>query len=89
MTMRRTVKRIIDGDTFEVARKIGTTNRIRIAGYNAPEKHLLGGRRATNRLRGLIGGKTVTIRPVAKSYGRVVANVTSNRRDVARRLKRR
>lgn len=87
--MRRTVKKVIDGDTFEVARKIQGSNRIRIAGYNAPEKHQFGGRRATNRLRGLIGGKTVTIKPVAKSYGRVVANVTSNRRNVARRLKRR
>lgn len=75
MTIRRKVKRIIDGDTFIVGRKIGNTNRIRLAGINAPAKHQFGGKKAMNRLRGLIGGKIVTIVPVGRSYNRIVAKV--------------
>ena len=86
--MRRTVKKIIDGDTFVVNRKIGNTNRIRLARVNAPEKYQYGGKRATNKLRGLIGGKTVTIIPVGRSYGRIVANVRHRRRSINRRLKK-
>ena len=86
--MRRTVKKIIDGDTFVVNRKIGNTNRIRLARVNAPEKYQYGGKKATNRLRGLIGGKTVTIIPVGRSYGRIVAQVRHRRRSINRRLKR-
>lgn len=85
--MRRTVKRVIDGDTFVVNRKIGNSNIVRLAGVNAPEKHQFGGRRATNKLRGLIGGKPVTIVPKARSYGRVVADVRVNRRSVNRKLR--
>jgi len=84
---RRKVKQVVDGDTFVVGRKINGSNRIRIAGYSAPESNQFGGSRATNRLRGLIGGKTVTITPRAKSYGRVVADVRLNRRSVSKRLR--
>ena len=73
--MRRTVKKIIDGDTFVVNRRIGNTNRIRLAGVRAPEKHQSGGGKAANRLRRLIARKTVTIIPVGQSYGRVVSQV--------------
>lgn len=85
--MRRTVKRIIDGDTFEVNRRIGNTNRIRLAGVNAPKKSTPRGMRAMRRLRGLIGGKTVTIVPVGRSYGRIVGKVRNRRRSVNKRLK--
>ena len=37
--MKRTVKKIIDGDTFVVSRKIGNTNVVRLANVNAPEKY--------------------------------------------------
>lgn len=87
MVIRRKVKQVLDGDTFIVSRKIGNTNRIRLAGINAPEKYQFGGKKATNRLRSLIGGKTVTIVPVGKSYGRVVANVRNKRKSVNKRLK--
>lgn len=86
--MRRTVKKIIDCDTFIVCRKIGNTNIIRLAGVNAPEKYQKGGRQATNKLRRLIGRKTVTIKPVGRSYGRIVANVFSQRRNINKRLGR-
>ena len=65
--MKRTVKKVIDGDTFVVNRKIGNTNFVRLAGVNAPEKYQFGGREATNRLRGLIGGETVSIIPKGMS----------------------
>ena len=87
MGIRRKVKQVIDGDTFIVSRKIGGTNRIRLAGVNAPEKYQFGGTVATNKLKGLIGGKTVTIVPVGRSYGRLVADVRTNRKSVNRRLK--
>ncbi len=64
MVMVRKVKQVIDGDTFIVSRKIGNTNVVRLAGINTPEKYQFGGKKATNRLRELIGGKTVTIVPV-------------------------
>ena len=87
--MERKVKKVIDGDTFIVDRKVQGTNKIRLANYNAPESYQFGGRRATNRLRGMIGGKKVNISPKAKSYGRVVANVTHKGRSVSRRMGRR
>jgi len=86
--MRRTVKRVIDGDTFEVARKIGGTNRVRLANVNAPERNTKAGKKDTNRLRGLIGGKTVSVTPVGRSYGRVVAKVSHNRKSVNKRMRR-
>ena len=82
MTIRRTVKRIIDGDTFEVARKIQGTNRIRIAGFNAPDSNQKGYSEAKNRLRRLIGSKQVTIVPVGRSYNRLVAHVRRNRKKI-------
>ena len=87
MVIRRKVKQIIDGDTFIVSRKIGNTNVIRLAGINAPEKYQFGGRKATNRLKCLIGGKTVTIVPVGRSYNRLVANVRNKRRSVNKKLR--
>lgn len=86
--MRRTVKKIVDGDTFIVNRKVGNTNRVRIAGFNAPEKNRPGGSEATSRLRGLIGGKQVTLIPRARSYDRMVADVRVNRKLVSKRMRR-
>lgn len=86
--MKRKVKKVLDGDTFETYTKINGTNRVRLAGINAPEKHQFGGQKATNRLRGLIGGKTVTITPKGRSYNRIIADVRINRKSVAKKLKR-
>ena len=80
MTIRRKVKKVIDGDTFETCRKIQGTNRIRIAGKNAPEKYQFGGSRATQQLKRQIQGKIVTLQPVGRSYYRVVAKVRCKRR---------
>ena len=82
MVTRRKVKRVIDGDTFETHRKIQGTNRVRIAGMNAPERHQCGGSQATRRLKRQIQGKTVTLTPVGRSYDRVVARVRHKRKLV-------
>ena len=85
--MKRTVKKIIDGDTFVVNRKIGNTNVVRLANVNAPEKYQFGGRKATNVLRGLIGGQQVSITPVGKSYNRIVAQVRKGRKSINKRMR--
>lgn len=86
MGIRRTVRGVIDGDTFLVNRKIGGTNRIRLANVNAPEKWSRYGGAATNALRGLISGQRVSITPVGRSYDRIVAKVTQNRKNINRRM---
>ena len=87
--MKRKVKKVIDGDTFVVKRKIGNTDRVRISGYNAPEKNQRGGKTATNKLRKMISGKTVSLIPKAMSYGRVVADVRVNRKKVSKSMRER
>lgn len=82
MTIRRTVRRVIDGDTFIVNRQIRGTNRVRMANYNAPELYQYGGGTAKRSLSRRIQGKTVTLRPVGKSYGRVVSDVRYRRRKI-------
>jgi endonuclease YncB( thermonuclease family) len=53
------------------------------------KKNQYGGSQATNKLIAvLIGGKTVTINPKGMSYNRVVADVSVNRKNLAKRLKR-
>ena len=80
MTIRRTVKRVVDGDTFQTYRKVNGSNYVRIAEKNAPERHQFGGSQATSNLRRQIQGKTVTLQPVGRSYSRVVAKVRCDRR---------
>jgi endonuclease YncB( thermonuclease family) len=82
MVIYRKVKKVIDGDTFETYRRIQGSNRIRIAGKNAPESYQFGGSQATRDLKKKIQGKTVTLQPVGRSYNRIVAKVRCNRRLV-------
>ncbi len=82
MTIRRTVKQVLDGDTFQTYRKVNGSNYIRLAGVNAPEKYQLGERKATEKLKRQIQGKTVTLQPLGRSYSRVIARVRHNRRLV-------
>jgi endonuclease YncB( thermonuclease family) len=72
MTIKRKIKRVIDGDTFQTYRKIQGTNRIRLANVNAPEKGQKGYSVAKQRLN-KYKNKTVTITPKGRSYGRLVA----------------
>jgi endonuclease YncB( thermonuclease family) len=87
MTIQRKVKRVVDGDTFEVYRKVRGSKFIRLAGVNAPERRQKGGRQATLRLKRLVEGKTVTLTPRARSYNRIVGDVRCRRKSVNKRLK--
>jgi endonuclease YncB( thermonuclease family) len=77
-------KKIIDGDTFQLA----GGKRIRPEGYNAPEKGTKGSQRATQQLKRLIQGKTVGLSPVsAVDRGREVRRVTVRGRPLAKLMK--
>ncbi|MFH1802270.1 MAG: hypothetical protein ABH864_02340 [archaeon] len=77
--MRRRISNVIDGDTFVVGTKVNGSNYIRIAGRDSPEKGEPGYATAKRELERL-KGKTVTLQPVAGSYGRTVAKVRHNRK---------
>lgn len=87
-TYRRKVKKTVDGDTFEISKPIMGKRFVRLSGIDTPEKGQFGYSKAKNQLRGMVGGKTVTIRPVDVGR-RVIASVTANRRSVNRRMKSR
>jgi endonuclease YncB( thermonuclease family) len=74
------VKRIIDGDTFQL--KSG--EYVRIAGLDAPELRQRGGLAAKRRLQSKMhqGTRVGLSMPVAKSYGRVVRKVTINQKNI-------
>ena len=80
-SVRRKVQHVIDGDTFTVRNRVGGSQYIRVAGLNAPEKGERGYMSAKKKL-SKIKGKTITLAPKAKSYGRIVANVTYKRRRI-------
>ena len=79
---RGKVKRVIDGDTFQL--KGG--EYVRIAGLNAPEMKQRGGQSAKRRLESRLrpGTPVGLSNPLARSYGRVVRNVTVRRKSVNR-----
>ncbi|MCH7649378.1 MAG: hypothetical protein IIA83_12345 [Thaumarchaeota archaeon] len=80
-SVRRKVQSVIDGDTFKVRNRVGGSQYIRVAGLNAPEKGQRGYASAKQNLSKL-KGKTVTLRPKAKSYGRIVADVIYKRKRI-------
>lgn len=82
-SVRRTVKRAIDGDTFEVSHKVWDSRFIRIAGADCPERGERGYKSAKKRLSKLLKGQKVTLRPKGKSYGRTVAEVIFKRKNLA------
>jgi len=86
MAYKRTVKRVLDGDTVEVNRKIGNTRYVRLANVDAPERGTRGGTKATNVLRGIIGGQKISVTPVGRSYNRVVGQVRKGRKSVNKRM---
>ena len=88
-SLKRTVKRVVDGDTFEVDRAIEGSVFVRIANYDAPEKNQDGYDKATKLLCDLIEGKEVTIDPKSIDRGRIVAEVSYNGRNVVDLLKKR
>ena len=78
MTRKAKVTRVVDGDTFRTA-----SGRVRLANVYAPERGTKGGAKATQNLRDLVGGKTVTIDTLARDrYGREIANVKVGNKSV-------
>ena len=80
-SVRRKVQGIVDGDTFKVRKNVRGSQYIRVAGIDAPEKGQKGYMSAKRTL-GKLKGKTVTIRPKAKSYGRTVGEVIFRRKKL-------
>lgn len=77
---RRKVEKVIDGDTFKVRNKVNNSQYVRVAGLRCPEKGQPGYHSAKQNLARQIQGKTVTVKPKARSYGRTVADVIYKRR---------
>jgi len=78
---KRKIQKVIDGDTFKVSHRVLGSQHIRIADIDCPEKGQRGYLAAKNRLNRL-KGKTVTLKPVGKSYGRTVADVSYKRKKL-------
>lgn len=86
-----TVAWVTDGDTF----RLGSGERVRIAGIDAPETQpgnakcraeLVRGKAATRQAIALLKGRTVEIERVGRSYNRTVARVRLGGRDLAATL---
>jgi micrococcal nuclease len=74
-----TVKRIVDGDTFQVEDKFGNTQVIRLFSVDTPEKQQTFGMTAKQYTSDLIYKKEVEIQPIELGqYNRVVAIVKIN-----------
>lgn len=83
---KETVTRVIDGDTFLTKSR---KHPVRLANIDAREKGRKGGKKATEKLKGLIQGKKVEVRTVARdTYGRAVANVRAGRISVNKAMSR-
>lgn len=78
-SIRRKVQNVIDGDTFTVRNRVQGSQYIRVARLRAPERGQFGYASAKRKL-SVIEGKTVTLRPKGKSYGRTVADVIYKRK---------
>ena len=85
---RRKVQKVIDGDTFKIRNSVNRSQYVRIAGLNCPEKGQWGYSSAKQKLARNIQGKTVTIKPKARSYDRVVADVIYKRKRLRGKCRR-
>lgn len=83
-----TVTTVVDGDTFDVSPSWKwdneTGDRIRPAGYDAPEFPSYAGQAAKDKLVRLVGGKQVDVGNAYKiDRGRLVCDVFLNGRNLA------
>ena len=83
---RGRVKKVIDGDTIQLA----SGERVRIAGLHAPELKERGGKAAKSKLQQVVKkSKYVGLsKPLATSYGRSVRRVTVKTKDVSKLVSR-
>ena len=76
--VKATVVRVIDGDTFEVRIGQGSPVRVRVIGYDAPEKDEPFGDTATKFLKALLEGREVLLESDVQAldrYGRRLYHV--------------
>jgi endonuclease YncB( thermonuclease family) len=86
MVRKETVTKIIDGDTIETSVR---KKRIRIEGFDTPEKGKPGYSEAKKALKQLLKDEKVTVTPVATDvYGRTVAKVKKGNRLVSTLMKK-
>ena len=83
------ILRIVDGDTVIVEYN-NKPEYVRIIGIDAPEKEECFSKESTERLNGLIGGKTVILEPKPNEnrdkYNRLLRYVVFNNRDIGAKL---
>ena len=77
-----------DGDTVKVTTRKGD-EWLRLANVNAPERGKRNSVKARQMLEKEVLGKTITFKPVGKSYGRTVAEIEVDGRSVNTRMRRR
>ena len=83
---RETVKRVIDGDTFITSVR---KRPVRLANVRVPEASTPRGKKATQHLEGLIGGKKVNLQILARDiYGRAVASVKIDGKSINAEMSR-
>ena len=74
------VRRVIDGDTFEIVDAGGIRTRVRLRRVNAPELDEPGGPEARDALIQKYEGRRIKIKPYARDrYGRLIAEIISDR----------
>ncbi|MHA2248756.1 MAG: thermonuclease family protein [Candidatus Kariarchaeaceae archaeon] len=79
----RKVKRVIDGDTFDLYSDIQGAQRIRIADVDAPKIGEHGYQFAADKLRELIEGKKIGLKPKRRDEsGSLFADVMIDDRDI-------
>lgn len=85
MARKEKVTRVIDGDTFQTSSR---KRSVCLANVDAPERGTKGAVSATQELRKLVAGQTVSVDTVARDkYGRSVANVKVGRQPVNKAMR--
>ena len=76
------VSKVIDGDTVMLYRDLKGSRYVRMPNVNAPERKRMGWLKERERIKRMIEGKTVTIRPKGRSYGRIMGEIVYKRKLV-------
>ena len=86
MSRKEKITRVIDGDTFITGSR---KKPVRLVNVNAPEKESRDAGAATQALRNLVEGQTVSIDIVVRNkYGRCVVNVKISNRSINAAMRR-
>ena len=69
------VQKIIDGDAFKTQSSVDNSQYVRIICLNYPEKDQLEYLPTKQKLTRNIQDNTITVKPKARSYGRIISDV--------------